>query len=70
VIEKTSYRQLYCGIIDTVKAQLTNQFSEILNLKFVPLPDFGNFKRYSGNFPATFYESSLKSYGIWFSSEN
>lgn len=31
---RSSYRQLYCGIIDTIKGQVTNGFSEIVKLNF------------------------------------
>jgi hypothetical protein len=65
---KTSDCRLYYEIIDTVKEQLNNRFSEILKLKFVLRPDCGNFKHYSEKFLATAYESLLKSYGRYFDS--
>jgi hypothetical protein len=42
--KKKTYHQLYCGIIDTLKGQLTNQYSEIYRLKCVSFLGFGNFK--------------------------
>lgn len=49
--------------------QLTNRFSEIVNLKVaVTFLDFGNFKYCPGIFPATAYEALLKSYGLEFDS--
>ncbi|KDR18839.1 zinc finger MYM-type protein 1-like [Zootermopsis nevadensis] len=64
--QKIYYQRLYREIIDTMKGQLTNRFSEILKLKFVSLLDFGNFKHYSEMFPAAAYESLLLSYGRYF----
>jgi hypothetical protein len=60
---KPLYHRLYCEIIDTMKGQLASRLSEILKLKFVSLPDFGNFKHYSEKFPLTVYESLLKLHG-------
>jgi hypothetical protein len=37
---------MYREIIDMMKGQLTDRFSEILKLNFVSLLGFGNFKHY------------------------
>jgi hypothetical protein len=64
----TTYRHLYCEMITTMKGQLTNQYLEILKLKFVSLLDFINFEQYSEKFPATAYELVWKSYRWHFGS--
>jgi hypothetical protein len=47
---KTSYRLLYCEIIDIMKGLMANRISEIL--KKDPLLDSVNFKNYCENFPS------------------
>jgi hypothetical protein len=44
---KTSYRWMYCEIIDMMKGQLAERYSEILKLKFVSLLGSRNFEHYS-----------------------
>lgn len=51
------YCQLYCGVLDAAKGQLTSRFSEILEPKFVSLLKFGTFKYYPEHFPDVAYES-------------
>jgi hypothetical protein len=45
-----SYRRMYCGIIDAIKRELTNRLSDT---KFLSLLQFGDFKHYSEELPAT-----------------
>jgi hypothetical protein len=51
----TSYRRQYCGIIDNMKGQLTNRYSEILKLRFVSRLAFGMFKHCSEHFRDSTY---------------
>jgi hypothetical protein len=41
--QNASYCQLFCGMINTIKEQLTNRFSETLMLKFLSPLEFVNF---------------------------